>query len=543
MAFNGKGFNFGTPTTSTSTSGAGMFGGQPASAGGFSFGSPAPLASTQPTQAAGFSLGTQAASSGFGASLGGGTTATQSASAGFSFGATSTPAAPAGFGFGGAVNSTPGTQATTTAPPPFSLGGAKTSAPTGFSLAGQAGTPTGTAGFGLAGQATTAAGTAGFGLAGQASTAAGTPGGFSFGAAPTGTLSAPGTTTQSSGLLSGLLSAPASTAPATTSTGFPLGGGTTLGGLGGTTLGGLGGTTVGGTTLGGLGGTSLGGFGAKTTSTGLTLGAPATSTKMPSTATTTLNTGFGLTAPSATSAGGFGFGASTTKATTAAPGFGFGLSSTTAATSSAAGATTTSAVPSRQMNYKQLEDQINKWMTELEEQERMFLTQATQVNAWDRLLVDNGEKITLLNGDLERVKVDQGKLEQELEFIKAQQHELEELLNPMEKSLEALPTSTDNIDAQLKRMVQDLKEIIDHLNTSASTQDNNDPVLQITKILNAHMDSLHYVESTCGRGITTDGEPKEGSREKLPSCVRLTVSKTRMTCWLLFRKCRTLVRM
>ena len=34
----------------------------------------------------------------------------------------------------------------------------------------------------------------------------------------------------------------------------------------------------------------------------------------------------------------------------------------------------------------------------------------------------------------------------------------------------------DNIDAQLKRMVQDLKEIIDHLNTSSSQQDSTDPV-------------------------------------------------------------------
>ena len=34
----------------------------------------------------------------------------------------------------------------------------------------------------------------------------------------------------------------------------------------------------------------------------------------------------------------------------------------------------------------------------------------------------------------------------------------------------------ENIDAQLKRMVNDLKEIIDHLNTSGSTQDSNDPV-------------------------------------------------------------------
>ena len=32
-------------------------------------------------------------------------------------------------------------------------------------------------------------------------------------------------------------------------------------------------------------------------------------------------------------------------------------------------------------------------MLELEEQEKAFLQQATQVNAWDRLLLDNGEKV------------------------------------------------------------------------------------------------------------------------------------------------------
>ena len=45
------------------------------------------------------------------------------------------------------------------------------------------------------------------------------------------------------------------------------------------------------------------------------------------------------------------------------------------------------------MTYRALEESINKWTMELEEQEKMFLQQATQVNAWDRMLVDNGEKV------------------------------------------------------------------------------------------------------------------------------------------------------
>jgi hypothetical protein len=45
------------------------------------------------------------------------------------------------------------------------------------------------------------------------------------------------------------------------------------------------------------------------------------------------------------------------------------------------------------MSYIQLEGLINKWSLELEDQERHFLQQATQVNAWDRTLVENGEKV------------------------------------------------------------------------------------------------------------------------------------------------------
>nr|XP_021390286.2 nuclear pore glycoprotein p62-like [Lonchura striata domestica] len=52
----------------------------------------------------------------------------------------------------------------------------------------------------------------------------------------------------------------------------------------------------------------------------------------------------------------------------------------------------------------------------------------------------------------------------------------------------------ENIDAQLKRMAQDLKDIIDHLNTSGGPADSSDPLQQICKILNAHMDSLQWID-------------------------------------------------
>ncbi len=47
----------------------------------------------------------------------------------------------------------------------------------------------------------------------------------------------------------------------------------------------------------------------------------------------------------------------------------------------------------KSLTYKQLEDIINKWVHELEEQENVFINQAKQVNTWDRLLIQNGEKV------------------------------------------------------------------------------------------------------------------------------------------------------
>ncbi|XP_012216377.1 nuclear pore glycoprotein p62 [Linepithema humile] len=226
--------------------------------------------------------------------------------------------------------------------------------------------------------------------------------------------------------------------------------------------------------------------------------------------TTTATTGFALPT---TTAGGFSFGGGTTTTTT-----GFPLSKTTSATIStslAAPSTHTSlettttvssatGIQSGAINFCQLEESINKWTLELEEQEKVFVNQATQVNAWDKLLITNGEKIVTLNQEVERVKVEQQQLEQELDYVVGQQKELQECLVPLEKELASLSVSdsdreytyrlSENLDTQLKRMSEDLKEIIEHLNEANRAQDSSDPIVQIGKILNAHMNSLQWLD-------------------------------------------------
>ncbi|XP_020295283.1 nuclear pore glycoprotein p62 [Pseudomyrmex gracilis] len=227
-------------------------------------------------------------------------------------------------------------------------------------------------------------------------------------------------------------------------------------------------------------------------------------------ATTTASTGFSLATTTAT--GGFSFGTSATTTT------GFSLGKTTSAAiptsltapsthTSLGTATTVSSATGVQpgaINFCQLEESINKWTLELEEQEKVFVNQASQINAWDKLLITNGEKIVILNQEVERVKIEQQQLEHELDYVVGQQKELEECLMPLEKELASLSVSdsdreytyrlSENLDTQLKRMSEDLKEIIEHLNEANRAQDSSDPIVQIGKILNAHMNSLQWLD-------------------------------------------------
>ncbi|XP_047392045.1 nucleoporin-62 C-terminal-like protein [Sciurus carolinensis] len=166
------------------------------------------------------------------------------------------------------------------------------------------------------------------------------------------------------------------------------------------------------------------------------------------------------------------------------------------------------------MTYGQLDGLINKWSLELEDQEKYFLRQATRVNAWDRTLMENSKEISILHGEVEKVKLDQKRLEQELDFILSQQRELEDLLTPLEKTVkdqseadylqhedkeyERIYKLAETIDAQLKQMSQDLTDITGHLNTFGSPAATTDQLQQICKILNAHLDSLQWINQNSG---------------------------------------------
>lgn len=45
------------------------------------------------------------------------------------------------------------------------------------------------------------------------------------------------------------------------------------------------------------------------------------------------------------------------------------------------------------LTYSHLEDSINKWTINLDDEGKQHINQAKAINAWDRLLITNGEKV------------------------------------------------------------------------------------------------------------------------------------------------------
>ncbi|XP_059239799.1 nuclear pore glycoprotein p62 [Mustela nigripes] len=511
------GFTFGAAKTATTTPATG-FSFSTSGTGGFNFGTPSQPAASTPSTGL-FSLTTQAPTTqtpGFSF----GTTTPATGGTGFSLGISapklnlsSTTATPAtahtgGFGLGSstltnAISSTV-TSSQSTAPTGFVFGSTTTSAapsttPGGFSFTGGSTSQTGTSGFNIGSLGTSAQPTALAGLPFTAAPPAASGAGATQPAAP-----APAAATTSAGptLFASLATAPTSSVATGLSLCPP--------------------STTAGTPGAGTLGFSLKAPGATSTTSTTASTAPAATTAASTTTTTTTTTGFALNLKPLAPAGI----ASNAPAAVAAP---------------PGPSTGTGASTSPVMTYAQLESLINKWSLELEDQERHFLQQATQVNAWDRTLIENGEKITTLHREVEKVKLDQKRLDQELDFILSQQKELEDLLSPLEESVkeqsgtvylqhadeerERTYKLAENIDAQLKRMAQDLKDIIEHLNTSGGPADTSDPLQQICKILNAHMDSLQWVDQNSAllqRKVEEVTKVCEGRRKEQERSFRIT---------------------
>ncbi|CAH0482431.1 unnamed protein product [Peronospora belbahrii] len=165
-----------------------------------------------------------------------------------------------------------------------------------------------------------------------------------------------------------------------------------------------------------------------------------------------------------------------------------------------------------------IEDIINAWSEQLERNADTFTTEAVKVSKWDSDLMDSQRKLGDIAGDVRRIQVAQNELDTNLDTIFAYQMELKSTLEQLEKSVDKMYESQDqmpvaadiereqtlqlsvDIDDQLNSMATTLKETVEKLNKAQDdVADDSNPMVQIMKVLNVHHNSLQWIEGTSGR--------------------------------------------
>lgn len=149
------------------------------------------------------------------------------------------------------------------------------------------------------------------------------------------------------------------------------------------------------------------------------------------------------------------------------------------------------------------------------------------VSKWDRAIVSNEDKIHSLHRDAQSVQIAHKELSDNLDVILSQQNELHSLLDALQADVERKigssptksgtsgPTAGDTklrgdveresmhrlsieVMEELDAMALTIRDLVMELNKgSESTGDRTgDTVSQIISVLNAHLDSLQYLDET-----------------------------------------------
>ena len=83
-----------------------------------------------------------------------------------------------------------------------------------------------------------------------------------------------------------------------------------------------------------------------------------------------------------------------------------------------------------------MDEIITKWATDLAKYQKEFQTQAEKVAKWDRMLVENSEKIQRLYGQTLEAERATTEVERQLSAVENDQAELESWLNHYEKEVD-----------------------------------------------------------------------------------------------------------
>lgn len=186
-----------------------------------------------------------------------------------------------------------------------------------------------------------------------------------------------------------------------------------------------------------------------------------------------------------------------------------------------------------------MDEIITRWATDLSKYQKEFKEQAAQVAAWDRLLVENGEKIQKLYLNTYEAEKASREVERQLVTVESQQDELENWLNQYEKDVDQMfardigrteqlagPDQerektyklAEKLTGRLDDMGRDLTKMIKEINDISGTLSKgnkpDDPVSlqvafscagpytntwtqlsQIVRVLNGHLTQLQWIDT------------------------------------------------
>ncbi|KAJ9139181.1 Nucleoporin nsp1 [Pleurostoma richardsiae] len=172
------------------------------------------------------------------------------------------------------------------------------------------------------------------------------------------------------------------------------------------------------------------------------------------------------------------------------------------------------------LKNKTMDEIITRWATDLSKYQKEFKEQAGKVAAWDRLLVENGEKIQKLYLDTYEAERASNEIERQLQQVEGNQEELEAWLDRYEEEVNQLysrqvgPTDqlggpdqerehtyklaenlTDRLDEMGKDLGKMIKEINDISGTLSKGSKPDDPLSNIVRVLNGHLTQLQWIDS------------------------------------------------
>lgn len=152
--------------------------------------------------------------------------------------------------------------------------------------------------------------------------------------------------------------------------------------------------------------------------------------------------------------------------------------------------------------------------------QKEFKEQAAQVAAWDRLLVENGEKIQQLYLKTFEAEKANREVERHLVTVESQQEELENWLDKYEKEVDDMfnrdigrgqqlagPDQerektyklAEKLMERLDDMGRDLTNMIKEINGVSGTLSKgnkpDDPLSQIVRVLNGHLTQLQWIDT------------------------------------------------